>query len=611
MEHKLIQGGEQWLPFARSRIKALRAAGLRYATQRFSVDGIDICVRVVGEHDYITLIGGKVKILSGVIKGGTVSGDPKTLTAYKPTANAWQYPLKSDPLKPVTTFNQESFLAHTETQYADLCPTMYSGLMTKAVQVIMGQGKTVTYDYKWLKCHGITVAADGKFWLLEISSTNGVIARPLPLSRGNAASLVDAVKQSTILFGGIPSNINFPTGAALATAITNGTVLRLKTVAEMNAFFSKTPYASTMGWSFNDTGSEAHNTCYNTDGTNYTSYHYKLAISIGATTSTPVAGVPIATATLSLVSSGYLTTKQVTPSGGYLGLPLYIFDTATNTQNVVPSRQAPYVETDTAADTTVIALHINGVLGVISIKSLTALDYSYVATGPHFYITEFSIKQHSVPAGRHVRFPGATESGLAFTFDDVTNFVLSATNDEGNLTYTSWVGHRVRRTKLSDGCVVWGARSRDNFTVLEPEVSMRVTDSYAGWRFDDYGFSLGYDESVCISDSFVRATFVSGVVVSTEITMYGGPPFAITYPATEVTTTVKPVSFHLGYGTQVDVASDAALWDFTFPRVTYSVFGSTPNAVFTFPTYHRSVGALLAAEPTTPQNDTFCFIGYT
>lgn len=57
MEHKLISGGEQWLPFARSRIKALRATGLAYASQKFELDGSTIEVRVAGEHDYITLSG--------------------------------------------------------------------------------------------------------------------------------------------------------------------------------------------------------------------------------------------------------------------------------------------------------------------------------------------------------------------------------------------------------------------------------------------------------------------------------------------------------------------------------------------------------------------------
>jgi len=58
MEHKLITGGEQWLPFARSRIKALRATGLAYASQKFEVEGALIDVRIEPGHEYIRIEGG-------------------------------------------------------------------------------------------------------------------------------------------------------------------------------------------------------------------------------------------------------------------------------------------------------------------------------------------------------------------------------------------------------------------------------------------------------------------------------------------------------------------------------------------------------------------------
>lgn len=58
MEHKLITGGEQWLPFARSRIKAIRAAGLRHASQKFVMpDGALVKVRVVADQEYIEIVG--------------------------------------------------------------------------------------------------------------------------------------------------------------------------------------------------------------------------------------------------------------------------------------------------------------------------------------------------------------------------------------------------------------------------------------------------------------------------------------------------------------------------------------------------------------------------
>ena len=69
MEHKLILGGEQYLPFARSRIKALHATGLEYASQSFEVDGVSIKVRITPGYEYIRLEGGSVtmKMDSGML----------------------------------------------------------------------------------------------------------------------------------------------------------------------------------------------------------------------------------------------------------------------------------------------------------------------------------------------------------------------------------------------------------------------------------------------------------------------------------------------------------------------------------------------------------------
>lgn len=70
MEHKLILGGEQFLPFARSRIKALQATGLSYASQQFEVDGCAIRIRIEPGHEYITIEGGAqppIRMDSGVV----------------------------------------------------------------------------------------------------------------------------------------------------------------------------------------------------------------------------------------------------------------------------------------------------------------------------------------------------------------------------------------------------------------------------------------------------------------------------------------------------------------------------------------------------------------
>lgn len=57
MEHRIILEGEIYLPFARSRIKALRATGLRYVSQQFEINGCSVKVRIEPDHEYITLSG--------------------------------------------------------------------------------------------------------------------------------------------------------------------------------------------------------------------------------------------------------------------------------------------------------------------------------------------------------------------------------------------------------------------------------------------------------------------------------------------------------------------------------------------------------------------------
>lgn len=46
------------LPFAKSRLRALRGTGLNYASQKFTVDGSEVHVRKEREHEYISISGG-------------------------------------------------------------------------------------------------------------------------------------------------------------------------------------------------------------------------------------------------------------------------------------------------------------------------------------------------------------------------------------------------------------------------------------------------------------------------------------------------------------------------------------------------------------------------
>lgn len=72
----------KYLPFARSRLKQLRANGLTYASQQFSVDDVSIHVRKEGEQEYIRISGGatgNIWVLLTIEK--TVTGPPATTEA--------------------------------------------------------------------------------------------------------------------------------------------------------------------------------------------------------------------------------------------------------------------------------------------------------------------------------------------------------------------------------------------------------------------------------------------------------------------------------------------------------------------------------------------------
>ena len=307
MEHKIITGGEQYLPFARSRIKALRATGQLYATQWFVLPDGEVWVEIKPGHDYIRLTGGSFNVLSGITRGGTIVDLPvppgssaapkKALREYMPTAQAWNYVLKKAGTTSPSAFHDERRLAieaHADlgvsgSQYSDVCPSMYSGRITEVVQFILGYAKTgsepiqLRYDFRWTRCHGIVTGADGNFWLLEISSTNGVIAMRLPLLAKSAkysSSNQDVLSVTATTYGGLPSGGVFPVD--LAEAIADGSVLQMLTPAEMSTFYDKSAYSTALGWSFKHDGSEAHNTCYETVSGVCTGYHYKLEISIGA-----------------------------------------------------------------------------------------------------------------------------------------------------------------------------------------------------------------------------------------------------------------------------------------------------------------------------------------
>ncbi len=69
MEHRIIQGGEQYLPFARSCVAKLKKLGLSYASQTYQVDGATIRVRITPGHEYIHIEGGEYPLYQFLTTG--------------------------------------------------------------------------------------------------------------------------------------------------------------------------------------------------------------------------------------------------------------------------------------------------------------------------------------------------------------------------------------------------------------------------------------------------------------------------------------------------------------------------------------------------------------
>lgn len=221
----------------------------------------------------------------------------------------------------------------TFSQYTKLKPTMYSGTMRKCVQALMGFGRQrknpktgrgdvslydypdirweriepvsdedamraqdvreaglqIQYDWRWPRTHGLTRAADGVWWLVEISKSRGIVAMRLPLHPATTLpefrekcedeNDLDAIRLLDE-FGGFPTGETFP--AELAPWIDAGKVLRLLEPDAMAAYYEHSQYSPDIGWAFNLRGSEAHNTAwrFGDDGCQR-GVHYACALEIG------------------------------------------------------------------------------------------------------------------------------------------------------------------------------------------------------------------------------------------------------------------------------------------------------------------------------------------
>ncbi|MFW2037436.1 hypothetical protein ACG92Y_02705 [Acinetobacter ursingii] len=202
------------------------------------------------------------------------------------------------------------------TQYSQQRPTWYSGAMAEVMQIVGGYGKLnfqdlpdktydrkqfnippeyidriseelygvrlpgyigipsidgeFQYNYKFNQTHGITFDNSNKPWLTRIGSS-GIYAMPLPLIPTTTTSAfreyIEKVGDQEILnildrFGGMPSGESFPKGSGFESWRRAGVIIK---VSDTNDFYSNIAYSMACGWSFNLSGTEGFNTCYNYD----------------------------------------------------------------------------------------------------------------------------------------------------------------------------------------------------------------------------------------------------------------------------------------------------------------------------------------------------------
>lgn len=302
---------------------------------------------------------------------------------------------------PVTLFSTiiETGNPNKGAQSGRIASSMYSGLMKKVVQVIQGYGmlKTRTknalrdavgvqlkYDWRWSRCHGIVVGAGGVLWLVEISCMHGVVAMPLPLFENTkkgtplhgvlSKSPQDVLRNAVGVFGGLPSGAGFPpvtvdprvlhqnpNAKNMAQSIASGDVLQLVTPAGMSGYFDGISYSNWLGWSFSDSGHEAHNTCADWDGNGR---HYKITFTIGAVNKNRAVDEPIAVASASLALVSSVQFSAITRS------KFCFYDGDMHEDNgrlnaIIGSLHQVSTTNTEQNQTTILATHINGSLELV------------------------------------------------------------------------------------------------------------------------------------------------------------------------------------------------------------------------------------------------------
>ena len=110
MEHRLITGGAEYLPFARSCVAKLKKLGLPYADQSHVIDGVTIRVRVEPGHEYIHIGSGSSQMAmdSGIVDVGFTY------------ANHYQRYFPGEMIKPTSVVSYDSSFSTPSTKTDDV-----------------------------------------------------------------------------------------------------------------------------------------------------------------------------------------------------------------------------------------------------------------------------------------------------------------------------------------------------------------------------------------------------------------------------------------------------------------------------------------------------------
>lgn len=311
--HYLIEGGERHLDFAKSRLRSLSAVARQaggYARQAYYPEGAGgpvVHVRVTPTESYIIIKASGIAILSGLINQGSVIQEAGKPTMYQFYPSVEQAALEHRPRsfrnekRLTTTADPEIDLPSAGDPYAQagvIAPAMFTGLMSKAVSVVMGQpGRKVKYRWGVLKTHGICKDAKGAPWLIEISIENGVMATKLPLSGALGSSVIEKAIKDQLGFA--PSGKSFPEPDKLDAAVAAGSVRVLLPPEALFGFYGKAPFFDDCGWAFSESGREAQNTCWSWPDDYKRGHRFKVTIGVNAN------GEP-SSASFSEAESGYL-----------------------------------------------------------------------------------------------------------------------------------------------------------------------------------------------------------------------------------------------------------------------------------------------------------------